>query len=480
MTDVSVSVNITVNSTTGAQPTDPATLNANLIALVASINPDYTVLPAGLIEDLSSTATYSLAQIEQMVIDLINSIAPSTANPWLLIQQGEMVGVTQGSDTNTSVEVVFTLSPNAPGFVIAKGVIVSDGANQYVVQDAGAVGASGSTQPLFCLASAAGSFAVPANTVNQISTSVPGLSPGQLTCTNPTPGTPGAAAQTEGDYRAQVLLAWRASAQGMGTYLRTLLEQVPGVQARLISVNQQAGGGWEIIVGGGDQYQVAQAILQALFDISNLVGSTLGITAVTNANPGVVTTNLNHGLTNGQTGVNIAGVLGMTGVNGGPYTVTVLDEKRFSFGVNTTTSGTYGGGGGVTPNNRNVSVSLSYPPDTYNIVYVQPPQQSVTIQLVYKTTSVNFVSAAAVASLGGPAIVDYLNSITVGQPINQYAMEQAFTAAIINVLPANLISEMDWTVSVNGVEVSPVGLLYNGDPESFFFATASDVTITAS
>jgi hypothetical protein len=86
LTDVSVTVDITVDSTTGAQPTDPSVLNDNLISLVTSINPGYTVLPAGLVEDLSSTATYALAQIDAMVVDLINSIAATTANPWLLIQ----------------------------------------------------------------------------------------------------------------------------------------------------------------------------------------------------------------------------------------------------------------------------------------------------------------------------------------------------------------------------------------------------------
>jgi hypothetical protein len=403
LTDVSVTVDITVDSTTGAQPTDPSVLNDNLISLVTSINPGYTVLPAGLVEDLSSTATYALAQIDAMVVDLINSIAATTANPWLLIQMGVMVGVQQGGPSNTSVEVVFT-DVNAPGFVIAKGVVVSDGTNQFTVQDAGAIGTSGSTPPLFCLSNNPGNFAVPPNTVTQIVTSIPGV---VVACNNPTPGTPGTGPQTEAQYRSQVLQAWRASAQGMATYLRTLLEKVPGVQARLINIVQQTSpSGWEIIVGGGDQYQVAQAILEALFDISNLTGS-----------------KIDH--------------------------------------------------------NRNISVTLSYPPDIYRILFVQPPQQSIEIQLVYTTTAPNFVSQSAVATIGGPAIVDYINSILVGQPINQYVMEEAFTNAIVSILETDLISNMTWTVSINGTPVTPVGLLYSGDPESYFFATLANVVINS-
>jgi ubiquitin-activating enzyme E1-like protein len=478
----SITVDITVDSTTGAQPTPPATLNANLISLVAAINPGYTAaLPGSLIEDISSTDTYSLALIDAMVVELINSISPTAANPWLLIQQGNLVGVPQGQPSLTSVFLVFTYAPGSVptgGFVVAPGVTVSDGTHQYTVVDGGVTQTSGSTIPLFCQATQAGSWVVPANTVNDIVTSVPGVSLGDLTCNNPNTGTPGGTAQTESQYRAQVLQAWRASAQGMGTFLKTLLQNVPGVQSRLVSVRQPVSGGWEVIVGGGDPYAVAYAIFSALFDISNLVGSTINVLGITNANPGVVTTDLNHGLVTGQNNVHIAGVIGMTGVNGGPYTVTVLDEKHFSFGVNTTGSGSYVSGGIVTPNNRNESVNLSYPPDTYTVLFVVPPQESVTVQLTWNTTAPNFVSDAAVAALGGPAIAAYLNSLYVGQPINQYAMEQAFTASIANILDSSLVSKMAWTVTINNIPIIPVNFLYSGDPESYFFATSANITVT--
>lgn len=67
------------------------------------------------------------------------------------------------------------------------------------------------------------------------------------------------------------------------------------------------------------------------------------ITGITKANPGVVTS-ANHGLTTGDK-VRLMLVQGMTQVNKQDYTVTVIDANTFSIGVNTSSFGTYTGGG---------------------------------------------------------------------------------------------------------------------------------------
>jgi len=310
---MAITVNLTVG-TTGAVPTDPATLNETLIAYATSLDPGLTAnLPALLIEDIASTATGALVQIDALAVDLVNSITPLTSNPWLTTQFGNIYGVVQGTASNTSVFVVFS---GTVGYNINVGTTVGDGTYQYVVQDGGAIAASGMSAPMFCVATTEGSFAVPVNTVTRVLSSVPsGIT---LTCTNPNTGTPGGTAETIDDFRASTLQAGLASAQGMPRFLKTLLYQVPGVQPRLVSVVQVDEGGWEIIVGGGDPYQVADAIFNAMFDVSLLVSSSISITNITNATLGLVTTNLNHGLTNGQNNVFISGVVGMTGVNGGP------------------------------------------------------------------------------------------------------------------------------------------------------------------
>ena len=535
-------------TTAGAVPTSPTDLLNEEIAAATALSPGLTAnLPGSLVEDMASTAVGAVVIQDQAFVDLVNSISPYTANPFILYELGAVYGVTQGVGSNTSVYVTFI---GTPGFVISAGFIVSDGTYQYTVQDGGIVSASGQSSALYCLANNAGSWAVPIGTVTTIVTSIP--SGVTLTCTNESAGVPGATAQTIQSYQAQVIQAGQAIATGMPTFLKTQLQKVSGVQPNLISVRQPTSGtAWEVIVGGGDPYEVANAIYTGLFDISNLVGSTFQVTNITNAYPAVVTINLNHGYTTGQV-VQITGETGMSNVNGNNFVAIVIDEKTFSLNVEIstitwsggtvtvttasphglptgTTSGTiygctpsaYNGsytftrtgastftyplasnpgtatvlgytpfdsasqgawtsGGVVTPNFRNVTVSINNYPDTYNITFVNPPPQTVTVTLLWNTIAVNYVSTTAIASTGIPAIVAYINSIPVGQPISIFDLQTAFTTAVATLLNVSLISEMQFTITINGITTSPSsgqGVIY-GDPESYFETTNGLVTIT--
>lgn len=251
----------------GAQPRTATELRSTLVAKVAETNAGYTAnLPGSLIEDIASTDVAAIAMCDSAFVELINSLTPRGANEFLLNQLGQIYGISKASSSNTSVYVDFI---GVQGFVIIKGFTVSDGTHQYVAKDGGIIGTLG-TATLYFEATVAGSWAVPANTVNQIVTSVP-ASIG-LSCDNANAGTMGGETETTENYRSRVLQAGIASAQGMATFLRTLLNNVAGVQSRLIGI-KQSGSDWKIIVGGGDPYEVGYAIYQALFNINDLVGS---------------------------------------------------------------------------------------------------------------------------------------------------------------------------------------------------------------
>ena len=471
----------------GAQPTPPAVLLAELIASVGAVTPGYTAnLPSSLIEDVSSTEVGGLAMIDSARVEILNSITIYTANAFMLSQLGQIYigpGAAPAVPTNTSVEVVFhavDASNNPlPGQIIAVGFTVTDGTYQYVVQDGGVTSADGFSPPLFCQATTAGTWAVPTNTVTGLVTGAP---PGVvLTCTNTEAGVSGGPAETEEQYRARVIQAGQAISQGTPQMLKTLVGQVAGVQQRLISVRQQPGGFWEVIVGGGDPYQVAYAIYDSGLNVAGLVDSTLAVTNITNANPGVVTTDLNHGYATGQTGVVITGIVGMTPLNGVSLPpITVISPTTFSIGIDTTSFPAYVSGGVVTPNLRNLPVSLKDYPDVYTVPLVLPPQQTVAIAVTWNTSSPNFVSAAAVAQLGNPALVAYVNAIPDGAPMNLFELQTTFQAAIASVLPPALLTRMVFAVSINGVGVVPVagtGVIA-GDPESYFQTVPSSVVIT--
>jgi hypothetical protein len=471
----------TVVTSAGLTPRTPADVLASLIANVLATNPGYTAnLPGSLIEDIASTDVAAVLLADTARVDLVNSLTPYGANAFILNQLGQQFGITLGAASNTSVFVQFV---GTPGFVISVGFTITDGTYQYVIQDGGIIGTDrgdglGVSPLLFAVSPTTGSWAVGSGTLTSLTTSVPGGI--TLSVSNPQAGIPSQAAQTEESYRAQVLNGGLANSAGTPTMLKTLLANVTGVQSRLISIIQlPLNAGWEIIVGGGDPYLVGKAIFDAGVDISALVGSSITISGITKANPGVVTTSLNHGLTNGQTGVNITGS-NPSSYNVASATVTVIDQKTFSYGVNTTGFANYVSGGVVTPNPRNVVASINDYPDTYSVPFVSPPQQTVTVTLIWNTTLPNFVSSAAVAQAGAPAIAAYINAITVGQPINVFQMQEAFEIAVSNIINPTFITRMVFTVSINGVGTSPTsgtGIIA-GDPESYFFTSSSAITIT--
>lgn len=251
----------------GLQPRSAIDILNELISLVAAVNPGYTAnLPGSLVEDISSTDVGAISLIDQARVDLVNSLTPFGANEFLLNQLGQVYGIQLGQPTNASVSVQFT---GAVGFVVVRGFTVSDGTNQFSVQDGGIINSLG-TVTLFCVALNSGSFPIPANSVITLVTSVPGNV--GLSCTNPLAGIQQTTEETWDNYRMRVLMAGIAASQGMARFLKTLLYKVTGVQTRLVSV-RQISDQWQIIVGGGDPYDVGYAIFTALFDINNLVGS---------------------------------------------------------------------------------------------------------------------------------------------------------------------------------------------------------------
>jgi hypothetical protein len=460
-----------VMTSSGPVPTPAATLNAALISGVAAINPGYTVLPAGLIEDISSTDTAALVTIDQARVDAVNSVTPYGANAFILAQLGAQAGIVQGVSANGSVYVQFA---GPAGYVFQPGFTVSDGTNQYALQDGGVIQSNGLSPQLFAVSTSSGTFAIPANTVTQIVTSVPVAY--TVTVNNPEAGTPATTAESVQTYRSRVLQAGIVASTGTPAYLKTLLEAITGVQQQLVSINQVSGG-WQVICGGGDAYSVGNAILQGVPDIAALQGSQLGITGMTNANPVVITTNLNHGYTVGQT-------VTVTGATPTAYNLTYTVASVTATTITTTTNGSsfgaYTGGATLSPNPRNVSVSLFQNPNTYTITFVNPPQQVVTVSALWNTTLPSFTAGTSVNQLAAPALQSYINSIFVGQPINELEMTAVFQNAVASVISAPNITTLQWTVTVNGVTVAPGAgtSIIAGDPESYFYCSATGVTVT--
>lgn len=390
----------------GAQPTPVATLYERVISHVEARVPDYTAnLPPALITDLASTATGAIAVIDQAMVDLINSVNPYGANIPMLIQLGHIYGVTRGVGSNTSVYVLFS---GNPGFIIPRGFLVTDGNHQYVVQNNSIIPASGQSLPVWCLADEEGSWAVPAGTVTEVLTSVPGTM--VLTCTNTEQGIPGTEPETEEEYRTRVMRAGMLAVQGTPDTFKSRVFQVEGVVPRLVSYRQVNPTQWVAIVGGGDPYQVAQAIYESVPDIS------------------VLTTSVNN-------------------PSGSVPHAEVIDINDY--------------------------------PDWYQVGFLVPDSQSVTVILTWNTSSLNYVDPGAIATVATPVIVDYINSIYVGKPINIYQLQTLFMAAVSNNVNPALVSLVDIEIAIDGTVVppDPNSGLVSGDLYKYFTTDASHVIV---
>jgi hypothetical protein len=460
-----------VMTSAGPTATPPSTLRTNLISYVSNQSPGYTVLPAGLIDDVSGTSVGALVAIDQARVEAINSVTPYGANAFLLAQLGAQSGIPQGIGANGSVYVQFS---GPAGYVFQPGFLVSDGSTQYALQDGGVIQSSGTSPLLYAVATNSGTFAIPAGTVTQIVTSVP--SAYAVTVTNPEAGTPAATAESVQDYRARVLQSGQVASTGTPAYVKTLLGKVLGVQQRLISINQLAGG-WQIVCGGGDAYSVATAVLQSVPDIAVLQGSQLSIASMTAANPVVITTNFSSSYTVGQT-------FAVTGANpsayNGTYTVSTISGDTIVTTTNGAAFGAYVGGAQFSPNPRNVSVSLFQNPNTYTITFVNPPQQTVTVDVTWNTIQPNFTGGTSVAQLASPAIQAYVNSIYAGQPINLLEMTAVFQNAVASVIAPQNVTTLQFAISINGVPANPTAgtSIIPSDPEGYFNCSASGVTVS--
>ncbi|MHB8914729.1 MAG: baseplate J/gp47 family protein [Thiobacillus sp.] len=128
---------------------------------------------------------------------------------------------------------------------------------------------------------------------------------------------------------------------------------------------------------------------------------------------------------------------------------------------------------------RNVTVTITDYPNTFTIPFVNPPQQTVSITATWNTNLPNFVGAVSVNQLAAVALQNYINGIVVGQPINELAMTAAFQNAVSSVLTSEQITALTFSVYINGALTAPSAgtSIINGDPESYFYAGPTSITV---
>lgn len=111
----------------------------------------------------------------------------------------------------------------------------------------------------------------------------------------------------------------------MGTEL-VYVQPADDNETRMLPFTYSTGQSYALLMG--------QATMRPLALGGAVLSAGFGITAITRANPGVVTAPF-HALTDGQE-VYFAGISGMTELNGRVAFVTVIDDDNFSINIDTT------------------------------------------------------------------------------------------------------------------------------------------------
>lgn len=129
---------------------------------------------------------------------------------------------------------------------------------------------------------------------------------------------------------------------------------------------------------------------------------------------------------------------------------------------------------------RNITTSVIDAPNIYNVISVNPPAQTVGVAVTWNTTLPNFQAGVQVNQTGQVAILNYINSIVVGSPLNLLAMDAIFQNAVASIVPIIYLTTLTYVVTVNGTIVTPSAgtSLIATDPESYFAATNTGITVT--
>ncbi|EAW1174392.1 hypothetical protein S922_22940 [Salmonella enterica subsp. enterica] len=128
---------------------------------------------------------------------------------------------------------------------------------------------------------------------------------------------------------------------------------------------------------------------------------------------------------------------------------------------------------------ESVTVTIQDYPDEYNIPYIIPASQIASIILTWNTAALNAVNPDTVSTLAKPLIVEYINSLAVGEPVNIYQIQTIFLAIMTTMVNPTQVSLIDVQVGINGAIVLPeegTDLVY-GDTYGYFTADASHVTV---
>lgn len=249
-------------------------LKKDMVAALREMGTAYENQPADIQNNLLDSALVILLQFENLVAEMCNGYAPAYANDFLWLNLANSLGLTQKEEQQAQVDLQFTGSP---------GTYIPSGVN---------VGAFTTTQSLTLGTTGVGivkavadtDVSAPANTLTEIDEIIAD----DLKVTNPEASISKVPKESIEALRKRAQTILRTPRKGGYAYAIERLNSVEGVASRLVQIREidflvtEQGveqnqtilrniQGIEVVVGGGDPYEVAGVLKDAFLETQKLI-----------------------------------------------------------------------------------------------------------------------------------------------------------------------------------------------------------------
>ena len=250
---------------TGVIKDDPTVIREELLNQAIEKVEGFTKLPSGIQNNLLDESVLDIAEIQDMLANVMNSISPSYANDFIVRELGAAFGLKIKNQALPNTTITFY---GLPGVVVPEGVEIgnADGSKKFITTKSDIINATGQVS-IYCEGADYYDTPTPANTLNVLLNQVLNVT----SCTNLNDAVESTPAETISEFRARFQTRAQANRSGTVATLDNALKEVEGTVDRLCTYKDSQiikegvkEAVIEVVVGGGDDYQVALAIFNSV------------------------------------------------------------------------------------------------------------------------------------------------------------------------------------------------------------------------
>ena len=250
---------------TGVIKDDPTVIRERLLNQAIEKVEGFTKLPSGIQNNLIDESVLDIVEIQDMLSNVMNSVSPSYANDFIVKELGAAFGLKIKDKALPNTTITFY---GLQGVVIPEGLEVgnADGSKKFITTKSDIINAAGQVS-IYCEGADYYDTPTPANTLNVLLNQVLNVT----SCTNLNDAVESTPAETISEFRTRFQTRAQANRSGTVASLDNALKEIEGTVDRLCTykVSQIIEEGVkeaviEVVVGGGDDYQVALAIFNSV------------------------------------------------------------------------------------------------------------------------------------------------------------------------------------------------------------------------